>query len=46
MHKEKKRRNGKPEYESFKGRIHIALNSLDNQELVFMQERRQVESEK
>lgn len=30
------RRNGKPEYESIEGRIHIALNSLDKKELVFM----------
>lgn len=40
------RRNGKPEYERIEGRIHIALNSLDKQELAFMQERRHMESEK
>lgn len=38
-----KRRNGKPEYESIERRIHIALNSVDKQELVIIQERRHME---
>lgn len=37
---------GKPEYERIEGRIHIALNSLDKPELVLMQERMYMESEK
>lgn len=37
---------GKPEYERIEGRIHIALNSLDKQERVLMQERMYMESER
>lgn len=33
-----RRRNGKPAYERIERTIHTALNSVDKQELVFMQE--------